>query len=122
MNKLTRCYRSVAFAVTVSLFALETLAAVGEEFLKNGNFESLGEYNSSGVYRSADWVGSVFSCKFDSAYQPNDGYSGFVQGNYCGLLSRNRYMEQEFEVTSSCYATLTWKCKHRTYDQVEKNN
>ena len=122
MNKLTRCYRSVAFAVAVSLFALETLAAVGEEFLKNGNFESLGTQDSYGVYKSADWAGSVYSCSSDSAFKPNDGCSGFVQGSYCGFLSNNRYLEQDFDVTSSCYATLTWKCKHRTYDQVQKNN
>ena len=122
MNNLTRCYRSVAFAVAVSLFALETLAAVGEEFLKNGNFESLGTKDSDGVYRSADWAGSVYSCSSDSAFKPNDGCSGFVQGSYCGLLSNNRYAEQDFDVTSSCYATLTWKCKHRTYDRVQKEN
>lgn len=122
MNKLTRCYRSVAFAVAVSLFALETLAAVGEEFLKNGNFESLGKQDSDGVYRSADWAGIVFSCSPDSAFKPNDGCSGFVQGDYCGLLSNNRSAEQDFDVASSCYATLTWKCKHRTYDQVQKEN
>lgn|GEM_PF-6911527 len=122
MNKLTRCYRSVAFAVAVSLFALETLAAVGEEFLKNGDFESLGEYTDVGVYKSADWAGSVYSCSPDSAFRPNDGCSGFVQGSYCGFLSNNRYLEQDFDVTSFCYATLTWKCKHRTYDQVHKKN
>ena len=122
MNKLTRCYRSVAFAVAVSLFALETLAAVGEEFLKNGDFESLGTQDSAGVYKSADWAGSVYSCSPDSAFRPNDGCSGFVQGNYCGFLSNNRYLEQDFDVTSSCYATLTWKCKHRTADQEQKKN
>ena len=122
MNKLTRCYRSVAFAVAMSLFALETLAAVGEEFLKNGDFESLGKQDSAGVYKSADWAGSVYSCSPDSAFRPNDGCSGFVQGSYCGFLSNNRYLEQDFDVTSSCYATLTWKCKHRTYDQVHKKN
>ena len=122
MNKLTRCYRSVAFAVAVSLFALETLAAVGEEFLKNGNFESLGTQDSYGVYKSADWAGNVYSCSSDSAFKPNDGCSGFVQGRFCGFLSNNRYLEQDFDVTSSCYATLTWKCKHRTYDPVHKKN
>lgn len=122
MNKLTRCYRSVAFAVAVSLFALETLAAVGEEFLKNGNFESVGESIDSGVYKPADWAGIVYTCSPGSAFKPNDGCSDFVQGSYCGYLSNNWYMEQEFDVTSSCYATLTWKCKHRTYDQEQKKN
>ena len=124
MNNLTRCYRSVAFAVAVSLFALETLAAVGEEFLKNGNFESLvdGTEDSPGVSRSAGWAGTVYSCSSDSGFKPNDSCPGFVQGGYCGLLSNNRYAEQDFDVTSSCYATLTWKCRHRTNDQVQKEN
>jgi hypothetical protein len=122
MNKLTRCYRSVAVAVTVSLFALEPLAVVGEEFLKNGNFESRGEYNSPGVYKSADWAGTVFSCNSDSGLKPNDSSDFVPQGSYCGYLSNNWSMEQEFDVTSSCYATLTWKCKHRTNDPTHKNN
>jgi hypothetical protein len=51
---------------------------------------------------------------------PNDGCSDFVQGSYCGYLSNNWSAEQEFDVTSSCYATLTWKCKHRTGDPEQK--
>jgi hypothetical protein len=120
MNKLTRCYRSVAFAVTVSLFALETLAAVGEEFLKNGGFESVGESIDNGVYKPADWAGKVYTCSPGSAFKPNDGCTDFVQGSYCGYLSNNWSAEQEFDVTSSCYATLTWKCKHRTGDPEQK--
>ena len=122
MNKLTRSYRSVAVAVAVSLFALETLTAVGEEFLKNGNFESIGESIQSGVYKPADWAGIVYICSPGSAFNPNHGCSDFVQGSYCGYLSNNWEAQQEFDVTSSCYATLTWKCKHRTADDFQKNN
>jgi hypothetical protein len=85
-------------------------AAVGDEFLVNGDFET---------GSNAPWTGGSVG-NSSSAYGPNQNTT-FISGTYCGIIQRPfdvslvyASKSQTFTVAKACYAKLSWKCKRRT--------
>ena len=74
------------------------------EILVNGGFES-------GTL-SPGWTGTATTGNSSSGFKPNNTTT-FISGTYCGIIQQSRYAQQVFTVSSTCRATLSWKCKHR---------